>query len=88
MAMKPNSKLVLEYLKSIGDANVTSGDVAEAVGLEKRQVDGIFTSAIQRKGYGIRVPAEIELSDGTHKSVKFLKLTDAGMGLDPDADEE
>ena len=88
MAMKENSKNVLNYLKGINGEKVTSGDVAEALGLEKRQVDGIFTSAIQRKGLGIRVPAEVELEDGTHKAVKFLQLTDAGMSFDPDADAE
>lgn len=86
--MKANSKAVLNYLKEINGQNVTSGDVAEALGLDKRQVDGIFTSAIQRKGLGIRVPAEIELEDGTHKSVKFLQLNDVGMAYDPDAEEE
>lgn len=88
MAMKENSKNVLNYLKGLNGANVTSGDVAEALGLEKRQVDGIFTSAIQRKGLGIRVPAEVELDDGSHKAVKFLQLTPAGMEFDPDATEE
>ena len=88
MAMKENSKKVLMYLKGINGENVTAADVADACGLEKRQVDGIFTSALQRKGYGVRVPAEIELEDGTHKAVKFLQLTDAGMALDPDADAE
>lgn len=88
MAMKENSKKVLEYLKSINGANVTAADVAEALGLEKRSVDGIFTSAIQRKNLGVRTPAEIELADGTHKQVKFLSLTDAGMAFDPDADEQ
>lgn len=88
MAMKENSKKVLEYLKSINGQDVTAADVADALGLEKRSVDGIFTSAIQRKGLGIRVPAEIELEDGTHKSVKFLQLNDAGMAYDPDAEEE
>ena len=87
MAMKENSKKVLNYLKSINGANVTAADVAEATGLEKRSVDGIFTSALQRKGYGIRVPAEIELEDGTHKAVKFLQLTPAGMSFDPDAED-
>ena len=85
MAMKENSKKVLNYLKSINGANVTAADVAEATGLEKRSVDGIFTSALQRKGYGVRVPAEVELEDGTHKAVKFLQLTPAGMSFDPDA---
>jgi hypothetical protein len=87
MAMKTNSKAVLNYLKEINGQNVTAADVAEALGLEKRQVDGIFTSAIQRKGLGIRTPAEIELEDGTHKQVKFLSLTPAGMAFDADAED-
>ncbi len=87
MAMSENSKKVLEYLKSINGTNVTAKDVADALGLEKRSVDGIFTSAIQRKGLGVRTPAEIELEDGSHKAVKFLSLTEAGMSFDPDAEE-
>ena len=88
MAMKENSKRVLNYLKEINGENVTAADVAAALGLEKKSVDGIFTSAIQRKGLGVRTPAEIELEDGTHKMVKFLSLTPAGVSFDPDATEE
>lgn len=88
MAMKENSKKVLNYLKEINGTNVTAADVAEALGLEKRSVDGIFTSAIQRKGLGVRTPAEIELADGTHAQVKFLSLTPAGMAFDPDQPDE
>ena len=86
MAMKENSKRVLEYLKKVNGQDLTAADVAEALGLEKRSVDGIFTSAIQRKGLGVRTAAEVELPDGTHKQVKFLSLTDAGMAFDPDAE--
>lgn len=88
MAMKENSKAVLNYLKEVNGQQVTAADVAEALGLEKRQVDGIFTSAIQRKGLGVRTPAEIEVEDGSHKPVKFLSLTAEGMKFDPDADAE
>ena len=88
MAMKENSKKVLNYLKEVNGENVTAADVAAALGLEKRQVDGIFTSAIQRKQLGVRIPAEIELEDGSHKAVKFLSLTPAGLAFDPDADED
>lgn len=88
MAVKPNTIKVINYLKEINGTNVTAADVAEAVGLEKRQVDGIFTSAIQRKGLGVRTLAEIELEDGTHQQVKFLSLTPAGMAYDPTADAE
>lgn len=86
--MKENSKNVLNYLKEVNGTKVTAADVAEALGLEKRQIDGIFTSAIQRKGLGVRTPAEIELEDGSHKQVKFLSLTPAGLAFDPDADAE
>ena len=86
--MKENTKKVITYLQGLGaNDNVTAADVAEALDMEVRSVNGIFTSAIQRKEFGFREEAEIELEDGTHKAVKFLQLTDAGMDLDPDADE-
>ena len=88
MAMKENTKKVIVYLQGLDEsANVTAQDVATALDMEKRSVDGIFTSAIQRKGYGVRVPAEVELEDGTHKAVKFLKLTAAGRELDVNAED-
>ena len=83
--MKENSKIVLNDLNEVIRQDVTAADVAAALGLEKRSVDGIFTSAIQRKGLGVRTAAEIEIEDGTHKQVKFLSLTPAGMSFDPDA---
>ena len=85
--LKPNTVSVINYLKEVNGQNVTAADVAEALGLEKRTVDGIFTSAIQRKNLGVRTAAEIELDDGTHKAVKFLSLTDAGLALDLDAED-
>ena len=33
-----------------------------------------------------RVPAEIELADGTHKAVKFIRLTEAGKAFDVNAE--
>ena len=87
MAMKENSKSVLNYLKAHNGEDLTAADVADALGLAKRSVDGIFT-AMQKKGLGVRTPAEIELDDGSHKAIKLLSLTDAGMSFDPDADAE
>ena len=87
MAMSENSKRVLNFLKENDGVDLTAADVASAFGIEKRSVDGAFTSALQRKGYGERIPAEIELEDGTHKAVKILKLTEAGKAFDPDAVE-
>ena len=47
----------------------------------------IFTSAFQRKGYGERIPDEVTLEDGSHQKVKYLRLTQMGLDLDPDAQE-
>ena len=89
MAMKENSKKVFKYLQSLDPSmNVTSQAVADALGFEKKRVDGIFTSSIQRKEYGYREEAEIELDNGTHKMVKFLRLNDAGRAFDVDAPVE
>ena len=82
-----NSRKVFDYIKSVNGKDITSADVAEALGMEKRSVDGVFTG-LQRKGLGKRTAAEMELPDGTHKAIKLLSLTDAGMAFDPDAAEE
>ena len=70
----------------------TSADISEALGgdeagYSKKSVDGIVTSGLQRKGLAERIPAEIQLEDGTHKPVKFIRLTDAGMAFTPGVDD-
>ena len=86
-AMKENTRKVFEFLKAHNDEDLTAADVAEALGLEKRQVDGIFTSALQRKKLGERIPAEREEEDGSHTKIKLLKLNEAGLAFNPDAEE-
>jgi len=51
-------------------------------------VNGTFTSGIQKKGYGKRIEAEVELDDGTHRKVKFLTLSPEGIAFDPTVDAE
>ena len=86
--LKPNSKLVYNYVKENQGTNLTAASIAEGTGLETKQVNGIVTSAFQKKGLMERIPAEIELADGSHKAVKLIRLTDAGMAFDPDAEDE
>ena len=89
MAMKQSSKIVMKYLQSLPtDANVTATDVAETLDLDIKSVNGVFTGAIQRRGLGVRVPAQIELEDGSNKDVKFLQLTDEGRAFNVDAEED
>lgn len=82
MAISTNTVKVINYLKGLNGADVTANDVADALGLTGRQVNGIFTGGIQRKGLGVREDAEIILEDETIKTVKFLKLTEAGMAFE------
>lgn len=86
--MKENTRKVFDFLKAHNNEDLTAADVADALELEKRQVDGIFTSAFQRKKLGVRIEAERENDKGTHDKVKYLKLTEAGMTFDPDAEAE
>jgi hypothetical protein len=85
--MKPTTKAVFEFLKANVNEDLTAADVAEALNLEKKQVDGMFTQAIQRKDLGYREPAEVEQPDGSHVKVKYLRLNDAGIAFDLDATE-
>ena len=82
-----NSKKVYNYVKENDGKNFTAADIAEATGLDVKQVNGIVTSAFQRKGLMKRTPAEIELPDGTHKPVKLISLTDEGKAIDINATE-
>lgn len=81
-AVSEKSLVVLNYLKENAGNQMTSSDIAEALGMEKKSVDGIVTSGLQRKGLAERIPAEIELEDGTHKAIKFIQATPAGLAYD------
>ena len=72
--MSLNAERVLEYLKRNRDKDMTAKEIAVALNMESRQVDGIFTGAFVRKGLGERVP------DGAKK---YLKLTPEGMSYKP-----
>lgn len=85
-AISENSLKVLNYLKENDGVNMTSADIGEALGIEKKSVDGIVTGGLVRnRGLAERVPAEIQLEDGSHKQVKFIQITDAGRAYDHEA---
>ncbi len=82
--MKENTKKVFRYVESMDGENITAADVADAVGIGLRSANGIITS-FTKKGLMERKPAEEELPDGTHKSIKLIVLTEKGREFDPDA---
>lgn len=84
-ALKPNAIAVFNYVRDNDGADITAADIAEALSLEVKSVNGTVTSAFQKKGLMVREEGEVELADGTHKKVKFIRLTDAGREFDPEA---
>ena len=99
--MKENSYNVFTYVKAHEDENVTAKDIAAALGLESKQVNGIITAAFQRHreeidGEKVIVPLmervegelEIEGEDGKvkHETVKFIKLTAEGRAFECEAE--
>ena len=88
MAMKESTKAIFAFLQEAerkGD-DYTASDVAEILGISKTSVECSFTAAIQNKKLGKRVEAEVENPDGTHQTVKLLKLNEAGMAVNLDAE--
>lgn len=95
--LKENSYNVFEFVKAHENENVTAKDIAAALNLDSRQVNGIITAAFQRHreeqgDEKVIVPLmeriegeiETETEDGKvkHETVKFIKLTDAGRAFE------
>lgn len=85
--LSDNAKVILKGLQGLDGEDVTVHDLSEQIGLPVNSITGTFNSFV-KKGLGERVIAEVVMEDDTHKQVKFLKLTEAGMALDADAEEE
>ena len=85
MAMKQATKDIFNYIKAHDGEDFTAKDIAEALDMNVKSVNGSVTS-FQRKGYTERVEAEMELADGTHEKVKLIRMTDAGREFDPEAE--
>lgn len=88
MAFGENAKRIWEYLQEHEDENVTSADIAAALEMNRRSVEGTLTRAFQYHGYIERIPSVIFLEDGTAKNIKFIKITDEGKLWSPDFEED
>ena len=81
--MSENAQAIIAHLIATNNAPATLDDVADALNIDKKKVNGAF-NALVRKGYCARVAATIEAP----VTVKYLVLTESGMGFDPSADAE
>lgn len=97
MKLKENSKMVYDYVKAHEDDDITANDIADAIGLTSRQVNGIITMAFQRHKEEVdgekvevplmeRIPAEMEQEDGSHKPIKLIRLTNEGRNIEVEAE--
>ena len=95
--LKESSYNVFNYVMAHEDENITAKDIAAALGLDVKQVNGIVTAAFQRHREEVdgekvitplmeRVEGEIETEseDGKvkHETVKFIKMTDFGRSYE------
>ena len=81
--LSENAQKILAYLTSVEGQNITLDDMAEALEIDKRKVNGAF-NALVRKDLCVRNTATIEAP----VTVKYLVLTDEGMAFDPSEDNE
>ena len=81
--MSDTIKAIFAYLEENKGNIVTLDDMAAALNIEKRSVNGSFNSLV-RKGFAARTPVTVEAD----VAVKYLVLTDAGLDFDPTADAE
>jgi predicted transcriptional regulator len=81
--MSDNAKAILARVTAADYAPETLDDMAIALGIDKKKVNGSF-NALVKKGLCARVAATAEAS----VTVKYLVLTDAGVAYDPAEDAE
>ena len=70
-----NAQAVIRYLQADPDGQYTADDLADALGLTSRQINGTATG-LQKKGITERVVVE-----GIEK--KVIRLTSEGLAVDP-----
>lgn len=76
-----NAQSIITFLQANPNVDMTAKDLAEAIGLNSRVVNGTVTG-LSRKGIAVRDETEI---DG--KTVKYIHLTEAGRMADPFAEK-
>lgn len=76
--LSDNAQRVLTFLQEHNGEDMTHKDIAEALDISPRSVTGTVTG-LQKKGFAERVETD-------DPKVKYIRATDAGLGLDVTAD--
>jgi DNA-binding MarR family transcriptional regulator len=75
--MSDKAVQMLQFLQKNANVDLTSQDIAEAMGIQAIAVTGVVNGLV-KKNLVLRDEAEAEMPDGTKKKVKFISLTDEG----------
>lgn len=76
--MKEGTRKIWDYVVANESKNITAQDIADALGVDKRSVNGSLTSFTKK---GLAVRKEVAVTGGT---VKYIYLTDEGRAFNPD----
>lgn len=76
-----SAQAVLTFLQGNPVVDITSKELADAVGVAQKSITGVLTG-LQKKGLVVREDAV----RGDEK-VKYIRLTDSGKTVDPDMDK-
>lgn len=76
-----SAQAVLAFLQANPVVDITSKELADAVGVAQKSITGVLTG-LQKKGLVVREDAV----RGDEK-VKYIRLTDSGKTVDPDMDK-
>ena len=76
-----SAQVVLTFLQANPVVDITSKELADAVGVAQKSITGVLTG-LQKKGLVVREDAV----RGDEK-VKYIRLTDSGKTVDPDMDK-
>ena len=91
LKLKENSKMVYEYVRDHENENITANDIADAIGLTSRQVNGIIKRAFQehknedkeKVPLMVRVPGDLTTdAAGKPKQLKYIHLTEEGKQIE------
>ena len=75
-----NAQIILTHLQNNTAVDETYKDIADALGLDPKSVNGVL-NGLQRKGL---IERESSAEDA---KVKYVRLTPEGAQADPDADK-
>lgn len=81
--LKENSLLIFNYVKDHADEDITAADIAAALNIGVKSVNGCITAMARH--HELLEREEVAITGG---KVKYIRLTEKGVDYDPTEDAE